>query len=191
MKVIGEQVIAAPRERVWAALNDPDVLRRAIEGCESFERTSQTSFAARVVARIGPVKAGFSGVVTLTDIDPPHGYTLVGEGTGAGAGFANGRARVTLNDLGGLTRLNYEVEADVGGKLAQIGARLIDQTARKQADIFFARFGAIVAEGGLAPAPMAAVTATGAWARGPDWISAAIMVAMALVIGFLAGRLWS
>ena len=189
MKLTGEQVIAAPRERVWAALNDPDILRQAIEGCESFERTSEISFAARVVARIGPVKAGFSGVVTMTDIDPPHGCTLVGEGTGAGAGFANGRARVTLTDMGGPTRLSYEVEADVGGKLAQIGARLIDQTARKQADSFFARFGAIVAEGGLTPARAAPVT--GAWARGPGWISAAIMVAMALVIGFLVGRLWS
>ena len=86
MEMTGEQVIAAPRDRVWAALNDPDVLRRAIEGCEAFERTSETSFAARVVARIGPVKAGFSGAVTLTDLDPPNGYTLVGEGTGAAAG---------------------------------------------------------------------------------------------------------
>ena len=188
MDMTGEQMIAAPRERVWAALNDPDVLRRAIEGCESLERTSQTSFAARVVVRIGPVKAGFSGAVTLTDIDPPNGYTLAGEGSGAGAGFAKGRARVTLTDVGGPTRLSYAVEADVGGKLAQIGARLIDQTARRQADSFFARFGAIVAEGGLTPAP--AATAMGAWARGPGWISAAIMIAMALVIGFLAGRLW-
>ena len=184
MDMTGEQMIAAPRERVWAALNDPDVLRRAIEGCESFERTSETSFAARVVVRIGPVRAGFSGVVTLTDIDPPNGYTLVGEGTGAG--FAKGRARVTLTDLGGPTRLSYEVKAEVGGKLAQIGARLIDQTARKQADNFFARFGAIVAEGGLTSAP----AATGAWARGPGWILAAVMVATALALGFLAGKLW-
>ena len=187
MEMTGEQVIAAPRERVWAALNDPEVLRRAIEGCESFERTSPTSFAARVAARIGPVKVGFSGAVTLTDVDPPNGYTLVAEGSGPGAGFAKGRARVTLTDMGGPTRLSFEVKADVGGKLAQIGARLIDQTARKQADNFFARFGAIVAEGGRTPAPTAV---TGAWARGPGWISAAIMVAMALAIGFLAGRLW-
>ena len=185
MDMTGEQMIAAPLQRVWAALNDPDVLRQAIEGCESFERTSQTSFAARVEARIGPVRVGFSGAVTLTDVDPPNGYTLVGEGTGAGAGFAKGRARVTLSDVGGATRLSYEVKADVGGKLAQIGARLIDQTARKQADSFFARFAAIVGEGGLAPAPAAV-----AWTRGPGWISAAIMIAMALAIGFLAGRLW-
>ena len=187
MDMTGEQMIGAPIHRVWAALNDPDVLRRSIRGCESFERTSPTSFAARVVAGVGPVRAGFSGAVTLADIDPPNGYTLIGEGTGAGAGFAKGQARVKLADVGGSTRLSYEVQADVGGKLAQIGARLIDQTARKEADNFFARFAAIVADGGLAPAPAAAA---GRWARGPDWISAAIMVAMALAIGFLAGRLW-
>ena len=186
MEMTGEQVIAASRERVWAALNDPDVLRRAIEGCESFDRTSPTSFAARVVARIGPVKLGFNGAVSLADVDPPNGYTLVGEGAGAGAGFAKGRARVTLTDLGGPTRLTYAVQADVGGKLAQIGARLIDQTARKQADAFFARFGAIVAEGGLTPAP--AAVASSAWSRGPGWIAAAVMVAMALAVGFLAGQ---
>ena len=187
MEMTGEVAIAAPLQRVWAALNDPDVLRRSIDGCESFERTSETSFAARVVARIGPVKAGFGGAVTLTEVDAPYGYTLVGEGTGAGAGFARGQARVRLSDVGGSTRLSYEVKADVGGKLAQIGARLIDQTARKQADSFFVRFAAIVADGGPPPLPAAA---RGAWARGPDWVSAAIMIAMALAIGFLAGRLW-
>ena len=188
MEMTGEQMIAAPLQRVWAALNDPDVLRRAIDGCESFERTSESSFAARVVTRIGPVRMGFGGAITLTDVDPPHGYTLVGEGSGAGAGFAKGQARVRLADIGGSTRLSYEVKADVGGKLAQIGARLIDQTARKQADDFFARFASVVAEGGLAPSPAAAA---GAWARGPGWISATIMVAVALALGFLAGRFWS
>ena len=187
MEMTGEQMIAAPLLRVWAALNDPEVLRQSIDGCESFERTSETSFAARVVARIGPVKAGFGGAVTLTEVDAPHGYTLVGEGTGAGAGFARGQARVSLADVGGSTRLSYEVKADVGGKLAQIGSRLIDQTARKQADHFFARFAAIVSDGGLPTAPAAA---RGAWASGPGWISAAIMIAVALAMGFLAGRLW-
>ena len=185
MEMTGEQMIPAPLQRVWAALNDPDVLRRSIEGCESFERTSESSFAARVVVGIGPVKAGFGGAVTLTDIDPPNCYTLTGEGSGAGAGFARGQARVRLAEVGTSTRLSYEVKADVGGKLAQIGTRLIDQTARKQVDHFFARFAAIVADGGVTPAP-----APRAWARGPDWISAAVMIAMALAIGFLAGRLW-
>jgi hypothetical protein len=184
MEIIGEQMIAAPLRSVWAALNDPDVLRRSIEGCESFEKTSDTSFVARVVARIGPVKAGFGGTVSLTDVDPPYGYTLVGEGTGAGAGFATGQARVRLAEVGGATRLSYEVRADVGGKLAQIGARLIDQTARKLADGFFARFAAIVAEGGAAPA--AAVSRL----RGPGWPLAISLIVLALVIGFAVGRLW-
>ena len=184
MELTGEQMIAAPRQKVWAALNDPEVLRQSIDGCEAFDRTSDTSFAARVVARIGPVRAGFGGAVTLTEIDPPNGYVLVGEGTGAGAGFARGQARVRLTEVGGgATRLSYEVRAEVGGKLAQIGARLIDQTARRLADDFFMSFAAIVGEGGLAQLPVARP-------RGPGWLAVAIMVAAALAIGFLAGRLW-
>jgi carbon monoxide dehydrogenase subunit G len=185
MEMTGEQMIAAPLQRVWAALNDPEVLRRAIDGCESFERASDGSFAARVTAGIGPVKARFNGAVTLTDLDPPNGYTLVGEGTGAGAGFARGQARVRLADVAGATRLSYEVKAEVGGKLAQIGARLIDQAARRQADSFFARFAAIITEGGQGPSP----PSPAASARGPSWLAAGIMILAALVIGFLAGRL--
>jgi carbon monoxide dehydrogenase subunit G len=186
MELTGEQMIAAPPLRVWAALNDPDVLRQSIDGCESFERTSDDRFVARVVARIGPVKAGFGGEVALTDVDPPNGYTLVGEGTGAGAGFARGEARVRLTEVGGATRLSYAVRADVGGKLAQIGSRLIDQAARRQAESFFARFAALVGEGG----PALAAPVPAGWARGPSWIWAAAMIAAALLIGFLAGRLW-
>jgi carbon monoxide dehydrogenase subunit G len=191
MEMKGEQMIAAPRERVWAALNDADILRQSIEGCESLEKTSDTSFVARVVARIGPVKAGFGGNITLTDIDAPNGYTLVGEGSGAGAGFAKGIAKVRLTDEGGSTRLSYEVHADVGGKLAQIGSRLIDATAKKQADSFFSRFGAIVAGGADAPgrAP-AATTIVTQVPSGPGWPSAIIMIVMALIIGFLAGKIW-
>jgi carbon monoxide dehydrogenase subunit G len=190
MEMKGEQMIAAPRERVWAALNDADILRQSIEGCESLEKTSDTSFVARVVARIGPVKAGFGGNITLTDIDAPNGYTLVGEGSGAGAGFAKGVAKVRLSDEGGSTRLSYEVQADVGGKLAQIGSRLIDGAAKKQADSFFSRFGALVSGGanaapGRAPAIVAAPATSG-----PGWISAVIMIVMALIIGFLAGKIW-
>jgi hypothetical protein len=143
----GEYVIAAPRERVWAALNDPDVLRRSIDGCESLDRISDTSFAARVVARIGPVKAAFGGQVTLSDLDPPGSYTISGEGSGGGIGMAKGSARVKLVDQGGVTRLSYTVAADVSGKLAQIGSRLIDGAARKMADDFFGRFAAIAVEG--------------------------------------------
>ncbi len=147
MEMNGEYRIAARRERVWAALNDAEVLRRSIDGCESLEKISDTSFAARVVARIGPVKAAFGGKVTLSDIDPPNGYTISGEGSGGGVGMAKGGARVTLTDEGGATRLRYTVAAEVSGKLAQIGSRLIDGAARKMADDFFRRFAAIVAEG--------------------------------------------
>jgi carbon monoxide dehydrogenase subunit G len=183
MEMSGEQVIAAPIRRVWAALNDPEVLRQAIEGCEAFERTSDDRFAVRMVARIGPVKAGFSGAVSLTEVDPPNGYTLTGEGTGAGAGFAKGQAQVRLAEVGGATRLSYAVKADVGGKLAQIGSRLIDQAARRQAESFFTRFAQIVADGGVAPAAAAGT-------RGPSWLWAWIMALAALAIGFLAGRFW-
>ena len=182
----GEQVIAAPRRKVWAALNDPEVLRQAIDGCETFERTAPDSFAVRLTTGIGPVKLGFGGAVTLADVDAPNGYTLIGEGTGAGAGFARGKARVSLADVAGsATRISYQVEVEVGGKLAQIGARLIDQAARKQADSFFTRFASIVAEGGsAAPAHMAG------WSRGPTWLVAVIMALAALAVGVLAGRLW-
>jgi hypothetical protein len=147
MEMSGEQLIAAPRERVWAALNDPEVLRRSIDGCESLDKVSDTSFAARVVARIGPVKAPFGGKVTLSDIDPPSRYTISGEGGGGGLGMARGSASVQLIDQGGSTRLCYTVAAEVSGKLAQIGSRLIDGAARKMADDFFSRFAAIAVEG--------------------------------------------
>ena len=155
MEMNGEYVIAAPRERVWAALNDAEVLRRSIDGCESLEQISDTSFTAKVVARIGPVKAPFGGKVTLSDIDPPNGYTISGEG-GGGVGMAKGGASVTLIDEGGATRLRYTVTAEVSGKLAQIGSRLIDGAARKMADDFFSRFAAIVVEG----TPAASATAS-------------------------------
>lgn len=146
MRMSGEQTIPASREKVWAALNDADVLRRSIDGCETLERISDTGFEARVVARLGPVKAGFNGRVNLSDIDPPNGYTISGEGSGAGAGFAKGGAVVRLSGDGNTTRLAYEVNAEVGGKLAQIGSRLIEGSARKMADSFFSRFAGIMAE---------------------------------------------
>lgn len=155
MKMTGEQTIPASRDRVWAALNDPEVLRRSIEGCESLEGSSETGFVARVIARIGPVKAGFNGKVTLSDVEPLIGYTITGEGSGAGAGFARGGAVVRLSGEGNTTRLSYDVNAEVGGKLAQIGSRLVEGSARKMADSFFSRFAAIVAEDGGAPAASA------------------------------------
>ncbi len=151
MNMNGESRIAAPREAVYAALNDVEVLQRAIPGCESIERLSDTEMAATVVARVGPVRAKFNGRVTFSDLEPPAGYTIAGEGKGGAAGFAKGSARVELEPDGEATILRYTVKADVGGKLAQVGARLIDGTAKKMADDFFTRFGEELANGGGIP----------------------------------------
>lgn len=142
MDLTGEYRIGAPRETVWAALNDPEVLRASIAGCDELTRISDTEFAARVTAKIGPVKAGFGGKVTLSDIDPPKAYTITGEGQGGAAGFAKGSARVELESQedGRATLLKYSVAAQIGGKLAQIGSRLVEGSAKKMADEFFAAF---------------------------------------------------
>ncbi|WP_300006977.1 carbon monoxide dehydrogenase subunit G [Pseudonocardia sp.] len=140
MDMSGEIRIPAPREVVWKALNDPDVLKASIPGCETLERTADDAFSAKVKAAVGPVKATFTGDVKLTDINPPESYTISGEGKGGAAGFAKGGAEVKLTEDGDETVLSYEVKATVGGKLAQIGSRLIDSTARKMADKFFANF---------------------------------------------------
>jgi carbon monoxide dehydrogenase subunit G len=145
MDMTGEFRIPAPRQRVWDGLNDPEILKSSIPGCQTIEKLSDTEFTAKVVAQVGPVKANFSGKVTLSDLDPPQSYTIAGEGSGGVAGFAKGSAQVKLAEEGGTTVLNYAVQAHVGGRLAQIGSRLIDSVARKMAENFFARFVAAVA----------------------------------------------
>jgi carbon monoxide dehydrogenase subunit G len=144
MDMTGEERIAARREAVWKALNDVDILRQCIPGCESLEKVSDTDMAAKVKLQIGPVRAAFTGKVTLSDIDPPNGYRISGEGNGGVAGYAKGGAVVRLIEDGGGTLLKYEAKADVGGKLAQLGGRLIDSTAKKLAGDFFQKFGEIV-----------------------------------------------
>lgn len=146
MQLTDSQRIAAPRETVWAALNDPEVLKACIPGCESLEMTSPTEMIAKVTLKVGPVKATFGGTVNLSEIDPPNGYRITGEGSGGVAGFAKGGAVVRLEADGpDATILTYDVDAQIGGKLAQLGARLIDGTARKLAGEFFAKFGDVVA----------------------------------------------
>ncbi|MDA0997578.1 MAG: carbon monoxide dehydrogenase subunit G [Proteobacteria bacterium] len=140
MKLADEIRIAAPRDRVWAALNDIEVLKASIPGCEELTKDSDTQLSAVVQAKIGPVKAKFKGSVTLSDLNPPESYRISGEGKGGAAGFAKGSAAVTLTDDGEATLLTYTVEAKVGGKLAQLGGRLIDGFARKLTDEFFNRF---------------------------------------------------
>ena len=144
MTMSGEYQIAAPREVVWAKLNDADVLKACIPGCESLDKISDTEFQAVAVTKIGPVKAKFKGKVRLSDLDPPNGYKIVGEGEGGVAGFAKGSADVRLSDKDGGTLLTYSVDAQIGGKLAQLGQRLINGAAKKMADEFFQKFAAQV-----------------------------------------------
>jgi len=147
MQMNDSQRIAASKENVWAALNDPAVLKQCIPGCQSLEMSSPTEMTATVVIRIGPVKATFGGKVTLSDLDPPNSYRITGEGAGGVAGFAKGGATVKLtSESPDVTVLQYDVDAQIGGKLAQLGGRLIDSTAKKLAGEFFAAFGnAVVA----------------------------------------------
>ena len=141
MTMAGAVTLPADRATVWDALNDPEVLKRSIPGCQELERTGDNGFAAVAKVSVGPVKATFKGNVTLSDIDAPNGYTISGEGQGGVAGFAKGGAKVRLEDAeGGGTVLNYDVEAQVGGKIAQLGGRLINGVAKKYADEFFTNF---------------------------------------------------
>jgi uncharacterized protein len=137
MDMTGEERIAAPRQKVWEALNDPEMLKACIPGCESLEKVSDTQLAATVAVKIGPVKARFQGEVELRNLNPPNSYTIFGEGKGGVAGFAKGGADVALSDDGDGTLLSYTAKAEVGGKLAQLGSRLIDSTSKKLAGQFF------------------------------------------------------
>jgi carbon monoxide dehydrogenase subunit G len=165
VELTGEYRIAASRDRVWEALNDPEILKAAIPGCTALEAVGDDSFTATVTAKVGPVKAKFQGQVTLSDLDPPNGYTIQGEGKGGPAGFAKGGAKIRLEEDGAGTLLHYEVNANVGGKLAQIGSRLIDGTARKLSAEFFETFAELAA----APAaePVAAAPAAAAETPAP------------------------
>lgn len=145
MEMNGTERIEAPVDVVWRALNDPEILKESIPGCETLEKASDTEMTATVVLKIGPVKARFQGIVELSNLNPPHGYTISGEGKGGIAGFAKGGADVSLAPDGAhATTLTYTVNADVGGKIAQLGSRLIDSTARKLAAQFFTNLGAKV-----------------------------------------------
>ena len=200
MDMTGEFRIPAPRETVWKALNDPEVLKRSIPGCEDVVKVSDTELTAKVAAKVGPVSARFTGKVTLSDLDPPNGYRISGEGQGGVAGFAKGGATVKLTEDNGGTLLSYTVQAQVGGKLAQIGSRLIDATARKMAEDFFARFAAQVtapaaAAQGAAPEPTPAgetVTPPSAPStvdkRVPPWVWVAILTGLLALLLYLFTR---
>lgn len=178
MDMSGEYRIPAPREAVWRALNDPEILKQCIPGCETVEKTSDTTFTARVAVAVGPVKAKFNGKVTLADLTPPESYTISGEGQGGVAGFGKGSASVRLEaEAPTQTVLRYTAQATVGGKLAQIGTRLVDATARKLADEFFGRFATVVgAPPSPEPAPEEAPAAPAAAAT-PSEVEAPTVVA--------------
>ena len=169
MDMTGERRIAAPRQVVWDALNDTTTLKASIPGCDSLEKTGDNQMKAAASIKLGPISAKFTGAVTLSDIDAPNSYTISGEGQGGVAGFAKGGAKVFLSDDAGATLLRYEVNAQVGGKLAQLGARLIDATAKQMAEQFFTKFSAEVQKLVAAepvPEPVAGVVAPGVAAAG-------------------------
>ena len=155
MEMTGEQLIPASQNQTWAALNDPEVLKACVPGCEAIDKVSENEFAVLMTARVGPVSAKFKGKLSLADLNPPHSYSLSFEGQGGVAGFGKGSAQVSLAAEADGTRLSYRVKASVGGKLAQIGSRLIDAAAKKIANDFFSAFNAKVA--GLHAAPAEAV----------------------------------
>lgn len=155
MEMSGEQTIAASKQKVWAALNDVEVLKQCVPGCESLEKKSDTDLVANIALKLGPIKAVFACKMLLTDLSPPDGYTIVGEGKGGAVGYAKGAAKVRLVETApGITTLRYETKVDVGGKVAQLGARLLDSTAKALTAQFFEKFGAIVgpSEQGQEPA---------------------------------------
>ena len=147
MKLTGSYKIPTDKQTVWDALNNPEVLEKCIPGCEEFKKNSDTSFTATATNKIGPFNASFTGDVELQDLNPPNSYKLVGQGNSP-VGFASGEAKVTLSEEDGFTILTYDVEANVGGKIAQVGGRLIDMTAKKMADIFFGNFSGIISPEG-------------------------------------------
>lgn len=207
MEMKGEQKIAAPRTKVWEALNDPEVLRQCIPGCQSLEKDGD-NMKAVVEIKIGPIGARFNGAVTISDANPPESYTISGEGQGGTVGNAKGGAKVRLAEVDGGTLLSYEVDAQVGGRLAQLGGPIIDATAKQLAGKFFAKFGDVV-EGPPAGAPQAApaaaagaapaAAASGVAVAAPQYVAAApasggtlwgwvVAVTLAIVTGFLIGR---
>jgi carbon monoxide dehydrogenase subunit G len=202
MDMTGEYRIPASRERVWTALNDPETQRASLPGCESLERVADDAFAATVVAKVGPVRAKFQGQVILSELNPPESYKIAGEGKGGAAGFAKGGASVKLvEESPEMTVLSYTASADVGGKLAQLGSRLIDATAKKMADQFFENLRQQVtgpsepearpepaAEPEATPLPAAAATPTDSFASLAQnkfvWAGAAVVVLMILALLF-------
>jgi uncharacterized protein len=190
MKLTDTIEIAAAKQDVWAALNNALILQECIEGCTRLEVREDGAFDGTVQAKIGPVRASFQGVVTIGEVDAPHSYVLTGEGKGGVAGFAKGKARVVLEELSSsVTKLSYEAEATVGGKIAQLGARLIESTARDYADKFFTKFKSVVeSHSGETTSPVAAspvqVSISETDSGLPGWLWAALLA------GVMGAAIW-
>lgn len=210
MQMAGEQRIAASRERVWEALNDPEILKASIPGCQSLEKQGEDRFDAVAEVKIGPIGARFKGKVQLSDIDAPNGYTITGQGNGGVAGNAKGAAKVRLSEEAGGTLVSYDVDAEVGGRMAQLGGPIIDATAKQLAGKFFSTFREIVgreaeavqpvsevppaeaaapsaAQPVAAPAPAPVARPVPAPAAGSPW-GLVFIIALAILTGFLLGR---
>jgi len=177
MDMTGEQLIPVPQAEVWRGLNDPEVLKACIAGCESIEKVSENEYRVALVAAVGPVKAKFNGKLLLSDLNPPNSYSLSFEGSGGAAGFGKGGAKVSLATEGGATRLSYTANASVGGKLAQVGSRLIDGVARKMADDFFTAFNEKLAGPAAKPAAAGRRRIHPAW-----WVAGALLVALLIYL---------
>lgn len=183
MEIKGEYRIASDRQTVWAALNDPEVLRKCIPGCESLERQDDDSFKGKVTAAIGPVRARFDTTIRLENLVPPESYTLTGESRAGAAGFGRGSADVRLTEDGGSTLLSYSADFKVGGKLAQVGSRLVLGATRKTADAFFGCFSRELDSGAIRADESAAAVPEGR-SRKP-WVVGALAVLAVLLIGWL------
>tara|TARA_X000000368_G_scaffold69986_1_gene50710 strand:+ start:4218 stop:4802 length:585 start_codon:yes stop_codon:yes gene_type:complete len=190
MEMKGEKIISASRQEVWDALNNPDQLLKAIPGAQAVEKTDEENLTATVKTKIGPISAKFSGKIKLSEINPPSSYTLTGEGSGGAAGFAKGEAKVSLEDHNDGTLLKYSVSASVGGKLAQIGQRLIDTAANKLADQFFGKFNDILSQDD-SPQPKATDLQDNSSGLSPKvWItSLAILSILSIVLWYFLGQI--
>jgi carbon monoxide dehydrogenase subunit G len=190
MEMQSSRSVPAPVPTVWAALNDPAILKDCIPGCETIEPDGENAYKIAMAARIGPVAAKFNGRMQLADIDPPNGYTLSFEGQGGAAGFAKGNAKVGLSpaENGTATTLSYTVNAQVGGKIAQIGSRLVDGAAQKLADDFFTRFSDKVAASTAATAAPVAVPTSQPAAAKTNWVRYLAIVILLGVVAYLAMR---
>ena len=186
MEMTGDQLIPLSQTDVWRGLNDPEILKSCIAGCEAVELTAENQYRIALTASVGPVKAKFSGKLSLLDLDPPNSYSIAFEGSGGAAGFAKGSAQVKLTTEGSSTRLNYSAKANIGGKLAQIGSRLVDGVAQKMANDFFVKFNQVMGQSsGAAPAVQVDVAAEEPF--NPIWIVAGTIAVMLIIWWAMGG----